>query len=43
MWKEMFTFASNYLTFPIIQKNDLIVAHKCALETLYVSYKKYGF
>lgn len=36
----MFTFSSNYLTFPIIQKNDLIVARKCALETLYVSYKK---
>lgn len=40
----MFTFSSNYLTFPIIQKNDLIVACKCALETLYVSYKKkYSF
>lgn len=39
----MFTFSGNYLTFPIIQKNDLIVARKCALETLYVSRKNTAF
>lgn len=39
----MFTFSGNYLTFPIIQKNDLIVAWKCAWEALYVSYTNTAF